>query len=155
MCESATGAFALQEPAAFRRRRTKRPGRHLPRGGFSLVEVLVGVILLSTGVLGLAAAGSAGVAQTTRSRDDTQFWGDAQQILDSLVARGFGLPATIDSTIVRTRKIKWIIASPASAPQKITMIVFRKGYQLTARNVASPTVPDTIVYYMSRRRPGL
>jgi Tfp pilus assembly protein PilV len=137
-----------------RRGQPKRAWRLLSRRGISLVEVLVGVTLLSTALLGLAAAASAGVKQTTRSRDDTQFWGDAQQILDSLVARGFGLAATTDSTTVRSRKIKWIIDSPASAPQKITLIVFRKGYQLTATNVASPTVPDTVVYYLSRRRPG-
>jgi len=124
------------------------------RRGFSLVEVMVGVMLLSTAVLGLAAVGAAGVKHTTRARDDSQFWGDAQQILDSLVARGYGLAATTDSQTVRGRKIKWIIASPATAPQKITMIVFRKGYQLTRQNVASQTVPDTVVYYMSRRRPG-
>jgi len=128
--------------------------RAASRRGFSLVEVMVGVMLLSTAVLGLAAAGSAGVKQITRARDDSQFWGDAQQIMDSLVARGYGLAATTDSQTVRGRKIKWIIASPATAPQKITMIVFRKGYQLTARNVSASTVPDTVVYYMSRRRPG-
>ena len=136
-----------------RTRTSPVPRRNAPKRGFSLVEVLVGVMLMSTAVLGLAAAGSAGVKQTTRSRDDSQFWGDAQQILDSLVARGFGQAATTDSQTVRGRKVKWIIASP-SAPQKITMIVFRKGYQLTARNVASRTVPDTVVYYLSRRTPG-
>jgi Tfp pilus assembly protein PilV len=119
-----------------------------------LIEVLVGVTVLSTALLGLAGAASLGLKQQTRARDDTQYWGDAQQIMDSLVSRGYGLAATTDSTAVRGRKIKWIIASPATAPQKLTMIVWRKGYQLTAQNVASRSVPDTIVYYMSRRRPG-
>jgi hypothetical protein len=124
------------------------------RRGFSLIEVLIGCILLSSALLGLAGAASAGLMQTTRSRDDTQVWGDAQTILDSLVARGFGSAATTDSTTVRRRKVKWIIASPATAPQKITLIVWRKGYQLTAQNVASPAVPDTIVFYLARRGPG-
>jgi Tfp pilus assembly protein PilV len=126
----------------------------MARRGVSLVEVLIGVTLLSVALLGLSVAASAGLKQHSRSRDDTQYWGDAQLILDSLVARGFGLGATTDSTVVNTRKVKWIVASPASAPQKITLIVWRKGYQLTARNVASASVPDTIVYYLARRRPG-
>ena len=124
------------------------------RRGFSLVEVLVGGILLSTALLGLAGAASSGLMQSTRSRDDTQFWGDAQTILDSLVARPYGTAATTDSTTIRRRKVKWIIASPATAPQKVTLIVWRKGYQLTAQNVASPAVPDTIVFYLARRVPG-
>ena len=124
------------------------------RAGFSLIEVLTGVIVMSTALLGLAGAASAGLMQTTRSRDDTQFWGDAQLVLDSLVARGFGAAATTDSTMIRQRKIKWVIASGASAPQKITLVVWRKGYQLTARNVASRAVPDTIVFFLARRSPG-
>lgn len=137
-----------------------RPRRQSPRWslasrrGFSLVEVLIGVILLSAALLGLAGAASAGLMQNTRSRDDTQFWGDAQTILDSLVARPYGTAATTDSTTVRRRKIKWIIASPATAPQKITLIVWRRGYQLTRQNVASRAVPDTIVFYLARRGPG-
>ena len=134
--------------------RNRQAGPRRPRRGASLIEVLVGVTVLSTALLGLAGAASLGLKQQTRARDDTQYWGDAQQILDSLVSRGFGLAATTDSTTVRGRKIKWIIASPASAPQKLTMIVWRKGYQLTAQNVASRSVPDTVVYYLSRRRPG-
>ena len=124
------------------------------RRGFSLVEVLVAVTVLSSALLGLAGTASLGLMQNTRSRDDTQYWGDAQQVLDSLVSRGFGLAANTDSTTVRGRKIKWIIASPASAPQQVTVIVARKGYQLTAQNISSAPVRDTIVYYLSRRRPG-
>jgi prepilin-type N-terminal cleavage/methylation domain-containing protein len=124
------------------------------RRGFSLIEVLIGVILLSAALMGLAGAASAGLMQSTRSRDDTQFWGDAQTILDSLVARPYGTAATTDSTTVRRRKIKWVIASPATAPQKITLIVWRRGYQLTRQNVASRAVPDTVVFYLARRVPG-
>jgi hypothetical protein len=137
------------------RTRPQGPQWSLPsRRGFSLIEVLIGCILLSSALLGLAGAASAGLMQATRSRDDTQFWGDAQTILDSLVARPYGTAATTDSTTVRRRKIKWIIASPATAPQMVTVIVWRRGYQLTRQNVASPAVPDTIVFYLARRGPG-
>lgn len=126
--------------------RHTRPMR--PRRGGSLIEVMVGITILSAGVLGLAAAASVGIKQQSRAREDTQYWGDAQQVLDSLIARGFGNVASGSATL-RGRSVRWLAGSSASAPQQLTLIVGRNGYQNRFR-----AVEDTVVVFLSKTTPG-
>jgi type II secretory pathway pseudopilin PulG len=119
-----------------------------PRRGGSLIEVMVGITILSAGVLGLAAAASVGIKQQNRAREDTQYWGDAQQVLDSLIARGFGNVASGSATL-RGRSLRWLAGSSASAPQQLTLIVGRNSYQNRFR-----AVEDTVVVFLSKTTPG-
>ena len=66
--------------------------------GFSLVEALVGMIILALGLLSLASAASLGLAQMTRARQDMQYFADVQQEVDSLVNRGRGKVASGGTT---------------------------------------------------------
>jgi prepilin-type N-terminal cleavage/methylation domain-containing protein len=129
-------------------RRPQRTRRGARRSGFSLVEVIVGITILSGALLGLAATASVGIKQTSRAREDTQYWGDAQQVMDSLLARGFGNVAS-GQTTVRGRGLKWEVGSSASAPQQIRLIVSRKGYQNRFKSVA-----DTVIFYLAKSTPG-
>src|SRR5947207_8372600 len=95
--------------------------------GFSLVELMIGITIFTGALLGLAAAASVGIKQNSRAREDTQYWGDAQQVMDSLLAKGFG-NITDDSALVRGRRITWHAGSSVSAPQQITLGVARHGY---------------------------
>ncbi len=127
-----------------------------PRRGVSLVEVMVGMAMLTIAVLGLAAAASTALRQTTRARDDSQYWADVQRIGDSLIMRGFG-NTTSNSTSVNRRPIKWVVMSGPTAPESIYVIAWRTGYQVTrGTGNAKPykTVIDTAVLYISRNVPG-
>src|SRR6266567_5665217 len=99
------------------------------RGGFSLIEVMVGVTMLGAALLGLAAAASVGLQQTTRSRQDSQYWADAQRVIDSVIGAGFraGNNGASGSTTVNGRTIEWSITG-SSAPQKVRVVVWRNGY---------------------------
>jgi type II secretory pathway pseudopilin PulG len=130
-------------------KRTKRFSlRFVRRRGFSLIEVIVGIVMMTAALLGLAAAAAVGLRQTSRAREDSQYWGDAQRVIDSLISRGFNQSSTGSAT-VNGRTIEWIVGSGATAPQQIKIVVWRKGY--TNRFT---TVKDTVVLYLSRTTPG-
>jgi len=140
-------------------RRVKTGRRRLARQrGFSLIEVMIGLLMMTCALLGLAAAAAVGLGQTSRSRQDSQYWSDAQRIADSLIMRGFNA-STSSSTSVNGRPIKWIVGSGASAPQLIQVVVWRTGYQKkrSQTNVVDSrytSVQDTIVLYLSKPVPG-
>jgi prepilin-type N-terminal cleavage/methylation domain-containing protein len=58
------------------------------RDGFSIVEVLVGMSLLSLVMMGLAGSATLGLAQMAKARQDLAYSADVQQLSDSLVAKG-------------------------------------------------------------------
>ncbi|HEX9220981.1 MAG TPA: prepilin-type N-terminal cleavage/methylation domain-containing protein, partial [Gemmatimonadaceae bacterium] len=60
-----------------------------PRGGFSLVEVLVAMSLLTVVMMGLGGAATLGLSQMGKARQDLQYSADVQQVTDSLVAKGW------------------------------------------------------------------
>jgi hypothetical protein len=109
---------------------------------------MIGTTMFTAALLGLAAAASVGISQTGRAREDTQYWGDAQQVIDSLMATGFG-NITDDSTLLRGRRITWHAGSSASAPQQVTLGVARHGYANRFSNVR-----DTIVMFLAKTKPG-
>jgi Tfp pilus assembly protein PilV len=123
----------------------------LRRRGFSLVEVLVGITMLTGALLGLAAAASNGIRQNTRARDDSQEWADAQQVIDSVVALGWGnVPAGERTTVVRSRSIIWNAAAPTTSTQKISFWIPRSTYQTkTGSATRYGAATDTVVLYLS------
>jgi Tfp pilus assembly protein PilV len=133
---------------------TRRP--RLKRGrGFSLVEVMVGMSMLTAALLGLAAAASTGMRQTSRAREDSQEWADAQRVADSLIMRGYNTN-TSSSTSVNGRPIKWKVESPNTTvgSQMIRVIIWRHGYQSkTGAAERYSAVTDTIVLYLSNGVP--
>ena len=72
------------------------------RGGFSLVEVLVAVVILGVGLLGVAGL-SAGVGSLTRrSTAETEQTVVAQQVLEHMLAEPFGTYARGPGAIADT-----------------------------------------------------
>jgi Tfp pilus assembly protein PilV len=124
------------------------PPRLAARRGISLIEMMVGMTMFTLALLGLAGAASVGLKNSTRSRLDSQYWADAQRVIDSLIMRGFNA-STSSSTSVNGRPIKWVIGSGASAPQDVKVIIWRTGYQNRFA-----TVVDTIQLYLSKTAPG-
>lgn len=87
------------------RRGTRRPARR----GFTLVEVIVAIVVLSIGVLGLAGTASYVTMQMSGGREQTVAANMATKVMDSLSARR--CPAIVDGT--QTRRgvtVTWTVA---------------------------------------------
>jgi prepilin-type N-terminal cleavage/methylation domain-containing protein len=113
------------------------------RGGFSLVEVLIGMSLLTVVMMGLGGATALGLAQMGKARQDLQYSADVQQITDSLVAKGWNNVATGSATI-RGRSVAWTVTNINAKSQKLAIVVQRRGQA----NVGV-TYSDTVTLYLS------
>jgi prepilin-type N-terminal cleavage/methylation domain-containing protein len=117
------------------------------RRAFTVVEVTIALVLLSIGLLAITGLTTKTLRTASRASEEGRYWGDAQEVIDSLMALGFGVP-TSDSTIIRGRRITWTVGA-ATAPQLITIGVARPGYLDKTQ-----TVRDTIIIYLAKRNPG-
>ena len=113
--------------------------------GFSVVEAIVGIVMLSIGLVGLAKASAVGFSQVTRARQDMQYAADVQQVMDSLRSRGYGLVAGGSATL-RGRPVSWTVTTPTATSQLVTVVAQRSGYQNMTR-----TVQDTLLLYLANR----
>lgn len=107
--------------------------------GVTLVEVLIGVIILSLALLGLAAAGGVAARQVYRGRVDMGRWAALQQRLESLVAEGYE-NVTAGSDTVQGYPMSWTVTG--TNPKQITLVVTRENFR-------GQTVQDTMVTYLA------
>ena len=123
------------------------------RKGFSLVEVMVAVVLLTVGLMAVSGLAASSLRTSFRARDEARYWGDVQEVVDSLMARGFGNDtSTASGTWVTSssgRNLKWTVTTNANAPETVTVVVQRPGYV----NRMS-TAQDTVVVFLAKRNPG-
>ncbi len=119
-----------------------RPSRE--RRGFSLVEVLVAVILLSLVALGLATASTLALSQVGKSRQDLQYSADVEQVADSLVAAGYN-SAVSGSESIRGRTVSWTVSNVSANSRQIEMVVQRRGMAST-----STIYSDTVRLYLAK-----
>ncbi len=108
-------------------------------GGFSLVEVVIGIVILAIALLGLAAAGGVAAKQVYLGRTDMARWAALQQQVENLMARGYG-NVTDSSAVVQGYQMSWTVSG--TNPQKITLVMERT-------NAAGQTVQDTVVMNIS------
>jgi prepilin-type N-terminal cleavage/methylation domain-containing protein len=113
------------------------------REGFSLIEVLVSVTLLSLVMLGLSGATALGLTQMAKARQDLQYSADVQQVTDSLVARGYQNVADGSAT-VRGRSVAWTVSTVNAKSQKIAIVAQRRGLANTATMFS-----DTLTVYLA------
>ena len=114
-----------------------------PRAGFSLVEVLVSMTLLSVVMMSLGAATSLGLSQMGKARQDLQYSADVQQVTDSLVAKGWNNVASGSAT-VRGRGISWTVSTLNAKSQLVTVVAQRRG-QANPNYIYS----DTVTLYLA------
>lgn len=100
--------------------------RSTQREGFSLIEVLVSVSLLSLVLLGLSGATALGLTQMAKARQDIQYAADVQQVTDSLVAKGYQNVVSGSETI-RGRSVSWTVTTVNAKSQKIDIVAQRRG----------------------------
>jgi prepilin-type N-terminal cleavage/methylation domain-containing protein len=111
------------------------PGK---RRGFSLVEVIIAMTLLSVAIMSLAGAAALGLNQMSKARQDLQYSADVQQVADSLVGVGWNRVASGSAT-VRGRPVSWTVSTINPGSQKLDIIVQRRG-QASVTTVYQDTV---------------
>jgi prepilin-type N-terminal cleavage/methylation domain-containing protein len=119
------------------------------REGFSLVEVLVSVTLLSLVLMSLSGAAALGLSQMAKAKQDLQYSADVQQVTDSLVAASSinrYTKVASGSTTIRGRAISWTATDVNVKSQVVSIIVPRRGQMNTAVMYA-----DTVTIYLANR----
>lgn len=114
-------------------------GRLASERGASLVEVVVGLVVLTTALLGLAGTAGLALQQSARSGKDIHLWAALQGTVDSLVAVGAG-SVTDGSTLGAGYPMSWVVSG--TNPQRIDVYVDRKDF--TGR----VALQDTLVLYL-------
>ncbi len=107
--------------------------------GVSLIEVMIGIIILAVALLGLAAAGGVAARQVYAGRLDMGRWAAIQQQLEWLVAQGYDNVSDSSAT-VQGYPMTWTVEG--TDPKKITLVMSRKNYK-------GETVQDTFITYMA------
>jgi len=116
------------------------------REGFTLVEVLVAMVLLSVAMMSLAGAAALGLSQLGKARQDLQYAADVQQVTDSLVGAGWNNVSNGSAT-VRGRPVDWKVTTLSANSQRVDVMVFRRGQAQT-----SLTYTDTVTIYLAKNR---
>lgn len=116
------------------------------RDGFSLVEVIVSVTLLSLVLMGLSGAAALGLSQMGKARQDLQYSADVQQVTDSLIAKGYQNIANGSATI-RGRAVSWSVTTVNAKSEMLSVIAERRGLVNTSTMYA-----DTITVYLADPR---
>ncbi|HJP58925.1 MAG TPA: prepilin-type N-terminal cleavage/methylation domain-containing protein [Gemmatimonadaceae bacterium] len=127
------------------------------RDGFSIVEVLVGMSLMSVVMMGLAGAATLGLSQMSKARQDLQYSADVQQVADSLVAKGTCASAANQtwtqtcgnnlvngSATIRGRSVSWTVTNVNAKSQQVTIVAQRRGQANT-----SYVYSDTVTLYLA------
>ena len=108
--------------------------------GVSLVEVVIGILILSVVLLSLVASGALAFKQVHRGRTDMQLWAAVQRQVDSLFgARWDGLATGSDT--VQGYPMTWTVSG--TNPKRIDFEVERLN--LTTRHY----VRDTLIFYVA------
>ena len=116
------------------------------REGFSLVEVLVAITLLSVAMMSLASAAALGLSQLGKARQDLQYAADVQQVTDSLVGKGWN-NVTNGSATVRGRPVSWTVSTLSPNSQRVNVLVTRRG-----QAEVNLTYTDTVTVYLAKAR---
>lgn len=116
------------------------------REGFSLVEVMISMTLVSLAIMSLAGAAALGLSQMGKARQDLQYSADVQQIADSLVAVGWNRVSTGFSTL-RGRPVGWTVTTSNARMQQVDIVLQRRGQ-------ASQTTiyQDTVTLYLANNQ---
>ena len=112
-----------------------------PRAGFSLVELVIAVIVLTFGVLGLAGTTALVVRQITLSDVNTEREAALQTVVERLRATSTGSIST-GSTTVGSYTIAWAVTDSSSAKSRtIRVITTGPGMDRTA---TVPTLGNSV-----------
>lgn len=113
--------------------------------GVSVVEIVIGILILSAVLLSLAASGTLAFQQTYRGRTDMQLWAAVQRQVDSLFGAHWDGLATGSDT-VQGYPMTWTVSG--TNPKRIDLEVERLN--LTTHHA----VRDTLIFYVANPNPS-
>jgi prepilin-type N-terminal cleavage/methylation domain-containing protein len=112
------------------------------RGGFSLVEVVIAIMVLSFGLLAMAASTGYIASQLRSSSFDTQRNLARQQVIEQLRSTIFvNLATNTTGQTVGRYTVRWNVTTPNSSQRRVQIITSGPAYR--ARQGARTTVIDT------------
>lgn len=129
--------------SAGRRGRDRAPRSEV---GFTLVEVMIAITILTVGLLALGAATGSSIRQSSLSAVDAEIWADAERIADSLTWLGWS-NVTNGSETHPTHGLTWSVSSPSSNLDRVDLVISRWGAQ------GYGTRQDTVTLLLSRPVP--
>ncbi len=109
--------------------------------GVSLVEVIVGMVMLAAAVLGLVGASGLALQTTIRGRRDMQLWAALQWKADSLVSVGWG-SVTNGTDTVQGYPMNW--TGTGTDLEQIDILVDYPSLMTGA------AIQDTLVIYLTQ-----
>jgi len=118
--------------------------------GFSLVEVVIALIILTVGVLGLAATTMYVVRQTTLSKISTERSAAVQDVLEELRATDYSLLASGSDSVGRF----WVQWTVTTGNRTKLVEIVTTGPGLTSASgvpAIGPAVTDTFDYRIMER----
>ena len=118
------------------------------RGGFSLVEVVIAIVILSVGVLGLAGMTGFMVRQTTLADSMTERSAAFQTVVDRLQSMPYDSVSS-GSDSVGIFAISW--SSVADGPQNKVVTMVTVGPGVTGNGFNNPQAADTFQFRVLRR----
>jgi len=108
--------------------------------GISLVEVLIGLVVLTVGLMGILASAAVAIRQTYRSNRDIHLWAAVQWKVDSLVSVGAD-NVTGGADTVQGYPMSWTVSG--TKPKQLELVVERKNFTL------SQSARDTVILYLA------
>lgn len=122
----------------------------LKRGGFTLVEVIIAIIILAVGLMGMAGTTALVVRQITLADVTAERSAALQTTLERLRALPFdSVRAGSDS--IGIYSIRWTVTTVRNEWKNVNVITLGPG--MNSRNgfpMLSPAVPDTFTYRIIR-----
>lgn len=127
------------------------------RSGFSLVELVVAMLILTVGLLGMAGATAYVIQRTALSELDTQRAAALQGVIETLRARPFDEVESGERTL-DALTVEWESDPSGATDQRtkmLTIVVGGPGRRVGSgsRFALSATVVDTFTYRLIRRDP--
>jgi len=119
------------------------------RGGFTIIEVIIAMIILTVGVLGLAGTTAYFVRQTTLSDLMTERSTAFQTILDRLQSLPYD-SVTSGTDSVGIYAVAWSSANNGSQNKTVTLVTTGPGTR-GAPPRSDPQVVDTFTFRLLRR----
>ena len=113
------------------------------QGGFSLVEVVVAMLVLSFGLLAMAASTGYVATQLRSTTWDTQRTLARQQVVEQLKATIFANVTTNTTGVtIGSYTVRWNVTNVGSAQRRVELITSGPAYRASSR-ATRITVVDT------------
>ena len=119
------------------------------QNGFSLVEIMIATIILTFGMMAMAASTGYVSAELRSSRFDTKRTVAKEQMVEQLRASTYSsLATTSTATTIGQFSFTWVVSAPTNATKRVALITsgpaYRNNYG-TSRSVRT-TVVDTMTF---------